>query len=175
MKRLAFCLAVAVAVGACANDARLGDTGPEHAQANLLDRSGQLLARATASEEPAGVRVRLEAAGLRPGTYGAHIHTIGRCDPPSFDSAGPHWNPTTRQHGFEAPSGHHAGDLPNLVVGQTGQGSVEYLVSGARLANGAMALMDRDGAAVIVHERADDYRTDPSGNSGPRIACGVLH
>jgi Cu-Zn family superoxide dismutase len=126
--------------------------------------------------QAAGVlAVRVEAAGLAPGVYGVHLHAVGRCDPPGFASAGPHWNPTGRQHGRDNPAGAHLGDLPNLNVGADGRGAVAFEVRGASLLEGgANALLDADGAAVVVHAQADDYRTDPSGNSGARIACGVL-
>lgn len=111
---------------------------------------------------------------MPPGTYGAHVHTTGRCDPPDFASAGPHWNPTGQQHGKNNPRGMHKGDLPNLMVGTDGRGSFEFTIPRASISGGAMRMLDADGAALVVHQSADDYRTDPSGNSGGRIACGVL-
>ena len=148
--------------------------GPSAAAADLQDGSGRVLARATAEEAGEGVRIRVEAEGMAPGAYGAHVHAVGRCEAPGFTSAGPHWNPTQRQHGKDNPAGMHKGDLPNLLVGADGRGSFEYTVLGAAIGGGASAMMDADGAAVVIHQRADDYRTDPSGNSGDRIACGVL-
>jgi Cu-Zn family superoxide dismutase len=112
---------------------------------------------------------------MAPGAYGVHLHAVGRCDPPGFTSAGPHCNPTGHQHGKDNPQGMHKGDLPNLLVGTDGRGTFEYTVPGATLlGRGAGALLDADGAAIVVHAQADDYRTDPSGNSGARIACGTL-
>jgi Cu-Zn family superoxide dismutase len=148
--------------------------GPSSAAADLMDPTGRLLARASAEEVSEGVRVRVEAAGLAPGAYGAHIHAVGRCDAPDFASAGPHWNPTDRQHGKDNPAGMHKGDLPNLLVGADGRGSFEYVVLGGAIGGGPNAMLDRDGGAVVIHQRPDDYRTDPTGNSGDRIACGVL-
>ncbi len=112
---------------------------------------------------------------MSPGSYGAHLHAVGRCDPPGFESAGPHWNPTGQKHGKDNPAGMHKGDLPNLLVGTDGRGSFEYTIPNAGL-SGMLPnrLIDGDGAAVVIHASADDYRTDPSGNSGARIACGVL-
>jgi Cu-Zn family superoxide dismutase len=119
--------------------------------------------------------VRVEAVELARGAYGVHIHSIGRCDPPGFESAGPHWNPTGQKHGKDNPQGMHRGDLPNLLVGSDGRGSFEYTIPGGAAAAAARdALLDADGAAVVIHAQADDFRTDPSGNSGARIACGVL-
>jgi superoxide dismutase, Cu-Zn family len=139
----------------------------------LRDASGRTVATATVGEA-GGVRVRLEATALAPGTYGVHIHDLGQCEPPGFESAGPHWNPTRRQHGRLNPSGPHLGDLPNLSVGTNGGGAVEFTIAGADLHDGENALFDEDGAALVVHAGPDDYRTDPSGNSGARIACGVI-
>lgn len=144
------------------------------ARAELGDASGTGRATANATQEERGVRVRVAAADLAPGAYGAHVHMVGRCEPRDFVSAGDHWNPAGRQHGKDNPSGAHAGDLPNLSVGSDGRGSYEYLIEGAALGGGAGAMLDGDGASVVIHAQADDYRTDPSGNSGTRIACGVL-
>jgi Cu-Zn family superoxide dismutase len=142
--------------------------------ADIRDSSGMTMARATASEVGDSVRVRVEAMGMRPGAYGAHVHATGRCDRPDFTSAGPHWNPTGQQHGKNNPQGMHKGDLPNLTVGTDGRGSFEITIAGASIGGGPNQLLDADGAAVVIHAAADDYRTDPSGNSGGRIACGVL-
>ena len=150
------------------------DAGPMSAAAQIRDATGRVLAAASAMDAGDAVRVRVEASGLAPGVYGAHVHAVGRCDPPGFETAGPHWNPTNRQHGRENPAGQHLGDLPNLLVGTDGRGSFEFTIPGARLSSGARRVLDSDGATVVIHASADDYRTDPSGNSGARIACGVL-
>jgi Cu-Zn family superoxide dismutase len=144
------------------------------ASAALLNAAGQQTAQATATQAGDGIRIRLEASKMSPGTYGAHVHTTGRCDAPDFATAGPHWNPSGQEHGKNNPRGMHKGDLPNLLVGADGRGSLEIIVPGATLAGGSTSMLDQDGAAIVVHERADDYRTDPSGNSGARIACGVF-
>jgi Cu-Zn family superoxide dismutase len=140
----------------------------------ILDRTGSAVARADAMQVGDSIRVQVQALRMRPGSYGAHIHAVGRCDGPDFTTAGPHWNPTGQQHGKNNPQGMHKGDLPNLLVGTDGKGSFEMTVPAAGLAGGAAPLLDADGAAIVIHERADDYRTDPSGNSGARIACGLL-
>jgi Cu-Zn family superoxide dismutase len=148
---------------------------PAAAFAEIKGADGRLAARAAVGAAGHSLRVRLEAAGLPPGTYGVHVHAVGLCDPPAFASAGPHWNPAARQHGKDNPMGMHMGDLPNLVVTADGRGGYDYAIADATLAGpGADALLDADGAAVVIHAQADDYRTDPSGNSGARIACGVL-
>lgn len=130
-------------------------------------------ARAILWPANSGIEVRVQAAGLPHGQYGVHIHAIGRCDAPGFESAGPHWNPAGRQHGTLNPQGHHLGDLDNLVVNAEG-GRLEFTIPGAALHGGVHPIVDADGAAVVIHASPDDYRTDPSGNSGARIACGVL-
>ena len=154
----------------CAHD---GDMRAAGARAEIRNAAGDRVATATAADE-GGLRVRVEAAGMAAGTYGVHVHAVGRCDPPDFASAGSHWNPTTRQHGRLNPMGPHFGDLPNLEVGADGRGIVELSIPGAALRLGGQPVLDADGAAVVIHANPDDYRTDPSGNSGARIACGVL-
>lgn len=144
------------------------------ATADLRGAAGQMLARASATQVADGTRVTVEAMGMQPGTYAAHIHTTGQCDAPDFTTAGGHWNPIGRQHGIQNPQGRHAGDLPNLVVGANGRGAITYVAPAAQLVGSAAPMLDTDGAAVVVHANPDDYRTDPSGNSGARIACGVL-
>ena len=182
MKRLSSgltALAAAMAVAACTNNGRepLDDgppPGPAGADTEIRDPAGQVRARATAEQVGDSIRVRVEASGLAQGAYGAHVHAVGRCDPPDFASAGPHWNPTGREHGKDNPDGMHKGDLPNLMVGTDGRGTLEYMIDNASLTGGAAPLLDADGGAIVIHVSADDYRTDPSGNSGGRIVCGVL-
>jgi len=133
----------------------------------------RLVARAMVWTDRAGLQVVVQAAGLAPGHYGVHLHSAGRCEGPSFESAGPHWNPTGAQHGKLNPQGHHLGDLDNLDVDESGAGRLEFTIPNGAI-SGANGLLDADGAAVVIHAAPDDYRTDPSGNSGARIACGVL-
>jgi superoxide dismutase, Cu-Zn family len=134
---------------------------------------GSLAARAIVWQSRAGMEVRVQAAGLPAGHYGVHLHAVGRCEGPAFASAGPHWNPTGRQHGSLNPAGHHLGDLPNLDVDAQGDGRLEFAIAGAST-SGPGGIFDADGTALVIHAAADDYRTDPSGNSGARLACGVL-
>jgi Cu-Zn family superoxide dismutase len=182
MQRLGSCFlsvaALAVLAGCSTTATAPADEPPPvspSVSADLRDASGTIRARATTEQVGDSIRVRVEAAGLAPGAYGAHLHTVGRCDPPDFASAGPHWNPTAQQHGKDNPQGMHKGDLPNLLVGADGRGSFEYTIPNASVSGRTQnLLMDADGATVMVHQKADDFRTDPSGNSGARIACGVL-
>jgi Cu-Zn family superoxide dismutase len=139
----------------------------------LRKADGSLAARAIVWQGPRGIEVRVQAAGLPAGHYGVHFHAVGRCDGPSFTSAGPHWNPTGRQHGRLNPAGHHLGDLDNLDVDASGAGRMEFTVAGGST-SGPNGLFDADGTSLVIHAGPDDYRTDPSGNSGARLACGVL-
>jgi len=120
-----------------------------------------------------GVTISIAVAGMTQGTHGVHLHMAGACDTPEFTSAGGHLNPDMKQHGTENPAGAHLGDLPNLIVGASGTGTVSATLRGTREQVLAQ-IFDADGTAVVVHANPDDYRTDPSGNSGTRIACGVL-
>ena len=144
------------------------------AGASLKKADGTDAGMVTLSEDANGVTVKIEVAGLEPGAHGLHLHTVGRCDGPKFESAGPHWNPTGKQHGRDNPQGAHLGDLANLDVGTDGRGSATFLVSGTTLKGATNPLIDLDGAALVVHAKADDYKTDPSGSSGDRIACAIL-
>lgn len=140
------------------------------ATAMLVTATGAPAGRATATEVTGGLRFTIDAMGLPPGTHGAHVHTTGLCDAPAFATAGGHWNPTGMKHGSMNPQGPHEGDLPNLIVGADGRGTLGAVVPGATLAG----LLDADGSAIVVHAGPDDLMTDPSGNSGGRIACGVF-
>lgn len=140
----------------------------------LADRNGRAVGSAQIEERRGAVRVDVIARGMAPGTYGMHVHMVGRCDAPDFTTAGAHWNPTGQQHGRDNPAGAHSGDLPNLSVGANGQGSVGFTIADASLTGGARPMADADGASLMIHAQADDYRTDPSGNSGARIACAVV-
>lgn len=117
--------------------------------------------------------LRVAVSGLPAGVHGIHLHTVGKCEGPSFTSAGGHLNPTNRQHGTLNPAGSHVGDLPNLEVGADGTGLLEYRVAhDPAMVRGG--LFDADGTSLVIHAGPDDYRSDPSGNSGGRIACGVF-
>jgi Cu-Zn family superoxide dismutase len=137
----------------------------------MRDASGRELGRLSLADSGEGIAVTGSLRGLAPGEHGIHLHTTGVCEPP-FESAGAHWNPTSRQHGTENPQGPHLGDMMNLTVGADSTATVQVTTPSGTL-RGANALLDADGGSVVVHAAADDYRTDPSGNSGARIACGA--
>lgn len=140
------------------------------AVASLQTAGGANVGRAVATTENAGIRIMLDVRGMPPGEHGVHVHTVGRCEGPGFETAGGHWNPGATQHGTRNPAGPHAGDLPNLTVGADGTGTLSMVLP----AGSIDTMLDADGAAFVVHATADDLATDPSGNSGGRIACGVF-
>ncbi len=140
----------------------------------LIRADGTEAGAVTVAEDATGLTVRVEAAGLEPGAHAVHFHAVGRCEGPSFESAGPHWNPTGKQHGRDNPRGSHLGDLANLEAGPDGRAQSAFGLPGIRLKTGERPLVDLDGAAFVIHADADDYKTDPSGASGDRIACVVF-
>jgi len=149
---------------------------PPAALARWVDDKGQAVGSAVFSQERGGgVRILVEVVGLAPGDHAVHIHEVGRCEPPAFESAGAHFNPTKAEHGTANPRGPHAGDLPDVTVNTEGKGHMEVTAKLVTLdKKSAATLLDADGSAIVIHERADDKRTDPAGNSGARIACGLI-
>ena len=166
MKRFLPTLATGALLCGCA----AVDVPVEAPPVSLVNASGQAIGTVTLAQTSGGVTLRVSASGLPHGLHGLHVHGVGRCDPPKFETAGPHWNPADRQHGLQNPQGAHAGDLPNVTVSSSGALTETVVLAGASLAT----LADADGSALVMHANADDYVTDPSGNSGGRIACAVL-
>jgi Cu-Zn family superoxide dismutase len=145
------------------------------ATAAMRSASGTLLGTLAFAPTSSGVRISGTLTGLPPGTHGIHFHQVVRCDPPDFTSAGSHFNPAGAQHGLENPQGPHAGDLPNITADAAGRASVDLRSPRVTLdSTPPHGLFDADGTALVIHAAADDQRTDPSGNSGARIACGVI-
>lgn len=165
-------IALMLGLGACHDDVATGAplVNGARAVAVLHNADGAEVGRATATEVAGGLRFTADLKGLPPGTHGAHVHTVGQCTGPDFASAGGHWNPTGMKHGAMNPQGPHEGDLPNLIIGTDGRGAIGVTIPGATMAG----LLDADGSALVVHANQDDLMTDPSGNSGARIACGVF-
>ncbi len=172
MKHVAVAAGIVIALAGCGSMA----AGPEgtSATAEMKNASGQTVGTARLDQVSGGVRVVLEMQGLPPGDKGVHIHAVGKCDPPDFASAAAHFNPTGKKHGLENPEGPHAGDLPNITVAANGAGRLETTTNRVTLGAGETSLFDADGSSVIVHAGQDDMKTDPTGNSGGRIACGVI-
>lgn len=148
------------------------DGDADNATAQLVDRSGKRVGLVTLTATPAGTLVTGEFTGLPAGVHGFHVHAVGKCEPP-FESAGPHFNPSSTHHGVAVGPG-HAGDLPNLYVPETGRVHVELFAPEISIREGVTSVLDADGAALVVHADRDDHKSDPSGNSGDRIACGVI-
>jgi Cu-Zn family superoxide dismutase len=148
--------------------------GVRQATIQVRDAAGQVVGMVTLTEQADGVLVEGSFKGLPAGAHGLHFHTVGMCTP-TFDAAGGPYNPTHRQHGFNNLHGVHAGDLRNLEIGADGRGTYRSITDRITLAPGAAnTVYDADGTSLMMHATADDYRTDPSGNSGGRIACGVV-
>lgn len=144
------------------------------AVAALLTADGKSAGEAHFSPVAGGVSVHIMVKGLPPGTHGVHLHAVGSCKAPDFASAGSHWNPMKKMHGLESPQGAHLGDIPNLEVKADGTGMIQTVVKGAKLDASETGMFDSDGTALVIHAGPDDNKTDPSGNSGGRIACGAV-
>jgi Cu-Zn family superoxide dismutase len=160
MRKLLLCVVVGLA--GCSSGQ---ETGPPQARARLIDANGQPAGELSLYSLTEGTRVVGDLPNLPAGAHGFHFHATGSCQPPGFESAGVHFNPTNRQHGFQNSNGPHLGDMPNVSTSR-----VNLVVQGLQLA----ALSDADGAAIVLHANPDDLRTNPSGNSGARIRCGVV-
>ena len=172
MKRLT-ALAASLALAGCAAITQPATTN-NAAIAELRDANARPVGMATLTQVPGGVRIVIDAKGLPPGPHGVHIHEVGKCEGPQFTSAGGHINPEKKQHGVLNPQGAHAGDLPNITIDGAGNGRMETTTSRVTLGGGASSLFDADGSAIVIHAAPDDFKTDPTGNSGGRIVCGVI-
>ena len=145
----------------------------EPAKADIKDAQGQTIGTATLTETPHGVLIHTILTKAPAGTHAFHIHQTGACVAP-FTTAGGHFNPAMKQHGITNPMGMHAGDMPNIEVPASGQLTFDVLASGVTLAAGPNSVFDADGSALVLHQTGDDYKSDPAGNAGGRIACGVI-
>jgi Cu-Zn family superoxide dismutase len=151
-------------------------SGARSASASLTDANGRDVGTLRFTDlGAAGVLVTGELRNLSAGQHGIHFHAVGQCEGAgAYASAGGHFNPASRKHGLANPDGPHAGDLPNVEIGADMTGSYRATTTRVTLGNDALSLLDADGSAVIVHATADDQATDPAGNSGARVACGVI-
>lgn len=149
-------------------------SGPKAAKAELKDAKGQVVGTAKLKQVKSGVRISLAVNGLPAGAHAFHVHAVGKCEAPDFKSAGGHFNPQSKKHGLNNPEGPHAGDMPNFTVGADGKGKTTYVDERVTLGEGANSLFHEGGTALVIHEKADDNMSDPAGNAGNRIACGVV-
>ncbi len=160
---------MALVVGAYARNA-----GGPKATAVMKDMNGNDIGIARFTEDDIGaVHIDVSVKGISPGKHGIHIHEIGKCDP-TFAAAGAHYDPAGKKHGLSNPEGPHAGDLPELNVSETGEGRLSTTTILVTLSPGKTTLLDKDGSALVIHAGPDDQMTDPTGNSGDRIACGII-
>lgn len=172
MRIVVVALAASLSLGACATVPPQSNA-KTLATAALVNTSGQSAGTVEITQSGTTLMFRANVAGQVSGAHGIHLHTTGKCEAPGFTSAGGHLNPTAHQHGSLNPAGPHVGDLPNIIVGPDGNGMIESRLTGAA-ADILDNLFDADGTAIVLHAGPDDYKTDPSGNSGGRIACGIL-
>lgn len=167
-------LAACAATVACKPAVQTGSPMPG-ARAVVRNSAGANLGTLIFAPSPTGIHITGALSGLPPGVHGIHLHAVGTCTAPEFTSAGGHVNPMSAHHGLENPAGPHAGDLPNIVVASDGTVRVDLTDPRVTLdTNPAGGLFDADGSAIVVHAGPDDQKTDPAGNSGARIACGVI-
>jgi superoxide dismutase, Cu-Zn family len=170
--RRALVVGVALMLAGCATG--MEDKAPLSGEATLKDKDGKQVGQATLIQTPEGVRIAVSGFRLPPGVHGLHIHAVGVCQPPEFNSAGAHFNPAGKKHGLQSPDGPHAGDLPNLTANAIGEGGVDVVNKLVTLGPGPNSLFGENGTTIIIHAGPDDMKTDPTGNSGGRIACGVV-
>ena len=165
-------VAVAPVVCACTEPRAASPEQPVEAFAELKTAQGESVGSAVFREDGGRVRMVVQTRGLTPGRHGIHIHSVGRCEAPTFQSGGDHFNPAGKAHGLENPAGAHAGDLPNLEADESGAARYVAVTDRVTLGTGPTSMLDADGSAIVIHAQPDDQRTDPSGNSGDRVLCG---
>lgn len=191
---LVFFIALAVVISACsgnddeqntdnqdqendknATESEEDATDEDDVSVSLNDADGDVAATAELTEDDDGVQVKLEGDGLPEGTHAFHVHEKGDCEAPDFESAGDHYNPEDKNHGKEDPDGPHAGDFDNIKVGADGKVDEDFTTDQVTLEKGKdNSLFTDEGTSLVIHADEDDYKSQPSGDAGDRIACGVI-
>ena len=167
MKRVLL-IGIVVLLAGCAEE------NPKKVDVKMFNADGDSLGTIKVEEQAKGVKLKVDLEGLDPGVHGIHIHKFGVCKSPDFKSAGNHYNPDEKEHGLLHPKGAHAGDLPNLIVKDSGSVKATLTAAGVTLKEGKSTLFTQKGTSIIVNQNQDDGMTQPNGDSGKRIACGVI-
>jgi Cu-Zn family superoxide dismutase len=171
---IAFVLIVLVSLLGIRAVAQKAPAKPGRVTVQLKDGQGKAVGTAVVSPAKQGVSIALNLTGLTPGEHALHIHSVAKCDGPAFTTAGGHFNPDMKKHGLQSPDGPHAGDMPNFTVGAKGTAKATITDPRVNMGDDAHSVFSNGGTALVIHAKADDMKTDPAGNAGDRIACGVI-